>query len=142
AAPAVAVAGKAAVAMVIELDSARWELEDGPPPAVGDVLATRRLRLGSGRAMLGLLTGVTLTIEGPADLDLIAVDRIFCRGGKLRARVPAGAEGFIVTSATSGLIDLGTEFALNFDADGRSRVMVLEGAADMALVDAKGNPQL
>jgi hypothetical protein len=92
--------------------------------------------------MLGLLSGVTLTMEGPADLDLIAVDRVFCRVGKLRARVPAGAEGFVVTSATSGLVDLGTEFALNFDAEGRSQVMVVEGAAEVALLDAKGVPQL
>ena len=142
-APAVAVAaaGEGVVALVIELDGARWEPADGPPPAEGDVLGTRRLQLRSGRVMLGLLSGVTLTMEGPADLDLIAVDRVFCRGGKLRARVPAGAEGFIVTSATAGLIDLGTEFALNFEADGRSRVMVLEGAAEVALFDAKGVPQ-
>jgi hypothetical protein len=140
--PSLAVAQRDAVALVIGLDGARWEPADGPPPAEGDVLATRRLRLGSGRAMLGLLSGVTLTLEGPADVDLLAVDRVFCRMGKLRARVPAGAEGFIVASATSGLIDLGTEFALNFDADGRSRVMVLEGAAEVALLDASGSPQL
>jgi hypothetical protein len=136
------VAAAGPVALVTDLEGARWEPEDGSPPAQGDVLAPRRLRLRSGRATLGLLSGVTLTMEGPADLDLVAVDRVFCRTGKLRARVPEGAEGFVVTSATAGLIDLGTEFALNFDADGRSRVMVLEGAAEMALLDAKGVPQL
>ena len=32
----------------------------------------RRLRLQSGRATLAFLSGVTLTLEGPADLDLVA----------------------------------------------------------------------
>jgi hypothetical protein len=140
--PGTVTGGGETVARVIELDGALWEPADGPPLAEGDALKAQRLRLRSGRAMLGFLSGVMLTMEGPADLDLVSIDRVFCRRGKLRARVPEGAEGFIVTSATSGLIDLGTEFALNFDDDGRSRVMVLEGAAEVALLDAKGAPQL
>jgi hypothetical protein len=130
-----------ALAMMIKLDGALWEPEDGPPPAERDLLSARRLRLRSGRSTLAFLSGVTLTLEGPADLDLVSIDRVYCRQGRLRARVPKGAEGFVVASPGSAVIDLGTEFALNVEADGRSRVMVFEGAAEAALLNPAGSAE-
>jgi ferric-dicitrate binding protein FerR (iron transport regulator) len=130
------------VALVIKLDGAHWQPVDGRPPTLGEVLGPRRLRLDSGRAVLAFLSGVTLILEGPADVDLVAIDRLFCRQGKLRARVPGGAEGFVIASPASAVVDRGTEFALNVDADGRSRVLVFEGIAEAALLDAEGSPRL
>ncbi len=117
--------------MVIRLDGARWGPDDGPPPAEGVVLPARRLRLSSGRATLAFLSGVMLTMEGPADLDLTSINRVFCRRGRLRARVPHGTEGFVVSTAGSSVVDLGTEFALNVEDDGRAHVMVFEGEAEV-----------
>jgi hypothetical protein len=128
------------LAMVVELDGVRWEPRDVPPPAEGDILAAGRLRLRSGLASLAFLSGVTLTLEGPADVELVSIDRVFCRRGKLRVRVPGGAEGFVVATPTSAVVDLGTEFALNVEADGRARIMIVEGAAEAALLDAAGAP--
>src|SRR4051812_18411405 len=88
-------------------------------PVEGEILAARRLRLRAGGATLTFLSGVTLTLEGPADLDLVTIDRVFCRLGRLRARVPEGAEGFVVASPGSAVVDMGTEFGLNVEADGR-----------------------
>jgi hypothetical protein len=130
------------LAMVTQLDAARWEPESGPPPREGDVVSARRLRLRQGRAVLAFLSGVTLTVEGPADLDLVSIDRVFCRRGRLRARVPRGAEGFVVASPSAAVVDLGTEFALNVEADGEARILVVEGAAEAALLDAAGTPLL
>jgi hypothetical protein len=131
----------AGLALVVKLDAVRWEPGDGPHPAEGAVLAPGRFRVGSGRVTLSFFSGVTLTLEGPADVDLVAIDRVFCRRGRLRARVPEGAEGFVVASPGSAVVDLGTEFALNVEADGRSRVMVFEGKAEAALLDAGGSPK-
>ncbi len=135
------IAPAAGLALIIKLDGARWEAEDGPPPPEGGILPARRLRLRSGRATLAFLSGVMLTLEGPADLDLVTIDRVFCRRGRLRARVPEGAEGFVVASPSSAVVDLGTEFALNVEADGRSQVMVFEGEAEAALLDEEGSPK-
>ncbi len=126
------------LALVVKLDQVRWEPEDRLSPVEGTVLRAGRLRLGSGRMTLAFFNGVTLTLEGPADLDLISLDRVFCRRGKLRARVPKGAEGFMVASPGSAVVDLGTEFGLNVGANGTSRLMVFEGAAEAALLDAAG----
>ena len=129
------------LAVVVKLVDARWEMTDDAAPVVGRPLPSGRLRLRSGSATLAYVNGVLLTIEGPADVDLISVDRVFCRQGKLRSRVPKGAEGFVIASPSSAVIDLGTELAVNVDADGRSRVMVFEGAAEAALLSGSGTPR-
>jgi hypothetical protein len=138
--PPPAVGSPSGLALLVMLEAAQWEPAQAGPPQHGAVLAPGRLQLRSGRAVLSFFSGVTLTLEGPADVDLIAIDRVFCRRGKLRARVPAGAEGFVIASPGSAVVDMGTEFALNVEADGKARVMVFEGAAEAALLDAAGAP--
>src|SRR5262249_31695276 len=86
-----------AFAMVLRLDGVRWEPGQGGVPAEGDVLPACRLRLRSGRATLSMLSGVIFVVEGPADVELTSNDRIYCHRGKLRAHVPEGAEGFLVS---------------------------------------------
>jgi hypothetical protein len=127
-------------AVVIQLAGAEWEPGEGQRPAEGDLVATARLILRSGRITLGLLTGVTLTLEGPADLELLSVDRVHCRRGKLRTHVPRGAEGFIVSTPGSAVVDLGTEFGLNVGDDGKAHVMVFKGEAEAAVLSAEGSP--
>ena len=127
------------LAVVINQVGAHWDACDGPAPVEEGMVAARRLRLQSGVATLAFLSGVTLTVEGPADVDLVSIDHVFCRGGRLRAHVPTGAEGFVVTSPTSAVVDSGTEFALNIGDDGKSHVMVFEGMAEAALLDDEGS---
>jgi hypothetical protein len=128
------------LALVVKLDAVLWGPSGRPRPAEGTVLCPGRFRLDAGRVMLSFFSGVTLTVEGPADFDLVAGDRVFCRRGRLRARVPEGAEGFVVASPGSAVVDLGTEFGLNVEDGGKSRIMVFEGTAEAALLDAQGAP--
>ena len=72
------------------LERAVWESGPGQRPSEGDLLASGRLILHSGRMTLGMLSGVTLTLEGPADLELLSIDQVHCRRGKLRTSVPRG----------------------------------------------------
>jgi hypothetical protein len=139
--PPLRLAHREGFAVVLQLDGAEWEPTSGREPSEGEVLSTRRLALKSGRITLGLLSGVMLTLEGPADLDLLAVDRVHCRRGRLRTRVPAGAEGFLVSTPGSAVVDRGTEFGLNVADDGKAQVMVFEGSAEAAVLNASGSPQ-
>jgi hypothetical protein len=132
---------KTGLAMVIKLDGVRWEPAEGPHPAEGDLLALGRLRFRSGRATLSMLSGVVLIVEGPADLELLAIDRVYCRQGRLRTRVPEGSEGFVVSGPGSAVMDLGTEFALSVESDGKARVVVIEGEVEGAVLNAAGIPQ-
>ena len=125
---------------MIQLAGAEWEPGDGRRPSEGDLLGAGRLVLRSGRVTLGLLNGVTLTLEGPADLELLSIDRVHCRRGKLRTRVPRGAEGFIVSTPGSAVVDLGTEFGLNVAVDGKAQLMVFKGEAEAAVLNPAGAP--
>jgi hypothetical protein len=129
------------LAMVIELDRVVWEPTGEAGPNEGDVLGASRLRLKGGRATISMLTGVMVVIEGPADIDLVSGDQIYCRRGKLRTRVPAGAEGFVVSAPGSAVIDMGTEFAMNLTTDGRMRGRVYKGEVEASVLSASGTPE-
>jgi hypothetical protein len=126
------------LAVVVKLDGVEWEPADDPRPAEGDLLASGRLRFRSGRATLSMLTGVVFVVEGPADVELVSSDKVLCHKGKLRARVPEGAEGFVVSGPGSAVLDLGTEFGVNIEADGKTQGKVFEGSVEAAVLSASG----
>lgn len=127
------------VAVLVKQDGARWEPTGGPAPTEGSPLSGGRHVLHEGRATLTLFNGVTLSVQGPADLVLESVEKVFCQQGKLRARVPPGAEGFAVRGPGVAVVDLGTEFGLNMPADGPSSLMVFEGKAEVSVLNAEGH---
>jgi hypothetical protein len=129
------------LAMVVKLVGVSWEPSGEPHPTEGDVLAAGCLRFRSGRARLSMLTGVVLDIEGPADVELIDVDRVRCDRGRIRAQIPPGAEGFRVLGPSSAVVDLGTEFGLNVGTDGKMRGQVFKGRLEAALLSAAGTLQ-
>ncbi len=129
------------LAMVIKLNNIEWEPTEDPRPSVGDVLGAGRFRIRAGRAVLSMLTGVLLDVEGPADFELLSSDKVHCHLGRIRARVPAGAEGFLVLGPSSAVVDLGTEFGLNVGADGKMRGQVFKGQLEAALLSPTGTPQ-
>ena len=128
-------------AVVVQVAGVMWERVGERELAEGDILSAGRLAFRSGRATLTFLNGVTLVAEGPADLDLVSVDRVFCRRGKLRAKVPPGAEGFVISAPDVAIVDHGTEFAVNVDSDGKAQVLVLKGKVQSALLDEEGTPR-
>jgi hypothetical protein len=125
------------VATAMKVEDVRWEA-DSETPSEGTVVASGRLRLRSGRLTLAFFSGASLTVEGPADLELLAPDRVFCHHGKLRVRIPRGAEGFTVRAPGYEVVDLGTEFGLNLEPGGKSRVMVFEGATAVSMLGKDG----
>ncbi len=126
------------VAVVVRGENLRWEMDDGRIPKEGDVLPKGRLRVLEGRAMFSMLSGVTVVVEAPADLDLHSVDRIACNRGKLRARVPEGAEGFVISGPGTAVVDLGTEFGINVKPDGKSYGKVFKGEVEAAVLGTTG----
>jgi hypothetical protein len=130
-------AGRVEVATAVRIEGVQWE-EESEALREGSVVLSGRLRLREGRLTLTFYSGATLTVEGPADLELQAPERIFCHYGKVRARVPRGAEGFTVQAAGYEVVDLGTEFGLNLEPGGRSQVMVFEGEAALSVIGKDG----
>lgn len=126
------------IALVVKLEDLQWLSSDRSNPSEGDILAAGRLCFRSGRIFLNMFTGVALVVEGPADVELLSFDKVHVRSGRLRARVPEGAEGFVVSGPGSAVVDLGTEFGLNIGADGKMKGKVFKGMVEAALLNEAG----
>jgi len=109
--------------------------------ALGDLVQTGTYQLLSGRIVLVFLSGVEFVIEGPAQWDVLSVDRIECRQGRLRAYVPPGAEGFAVLAPGVQVVDLGTEFGMNIAPSGQTSVLVFEGKVEVSALNPAGKAQ-
>jgi hypothetical protein len=101
------------------------------PTEVGARLGAGRLRLAEGLARILFDHGAEVTIEAPADLELVSRERCVLRGGRLVANVPPPAVGFVVETPTAVLNDLGTEFGVNVRDAGTSDVQVFHGLVDV-----------
>ena len=122
-------ATSAPVATLTEAKGCKWEAGT-LPTAAGARLTAGRLRLAEGLARLVFERGAEVTLEGPADLELVSADRCVLHSGRLVARVPAPAVGFVVDTPTAVLRDLGTEFGVSV-AEGRAAdVQVFSGIVD------------
>ena len=107
-----------------------WE-DGGPGFTAGSVLSEGVLRFRSGLLQLEFYSGATIVLEGPAEIELKAIDRIACRYGKLRALVPSRAHGFRVDSSSVDLVDLGTEFGMRVTPDRKAEVHVFDGKVEL-----------
>jgi hypothetical protein len=103
------------------------------PPSSGMNLTAGPLILKSGRLSLMFASGVVLHAEGPAKLDLLTPDRVLCHDGRVRLRVPKGAEGFCIETPGGAVTDLGTELGVSVGKDGNTQVAVFEGEAEASL---------
>ncbi len=101
------------------------------PTEPGSALPAGRLRLASGLVQLEFYGGVIVVLEGPADFDLIAADRAYCRRGRMRVRAPLKSSRFSVGTPKTDVVDLGTEFGVVVDAVGGSEVQVFEGSVEL-----------
>ncbi|MBA3485251.1 MAG: FecR domain-containing protein [Pirellulales bacterium] len=116
---------KGAIAVLSRVADASWSssMRLGP----GARLTAGRFVLESGAVQMEFLSGANLVIEAPADIELISTMSVFCRHGKVRARVPSQAHGFTIETPTHRAIDLGTEFAVDVGGKGSTEVHVVEG---------------
>ena len=88
------------------------------------------MQFDEGVAEIDFFCGATLIVEGPATLDVESDWSVRVIKGRLRASVPPAARGFVVKAADSEIIDLGTEFALEVEAE-NARVEVLDGEVEL-----------
>jgi hypothetical protein len=116
------IAGHATLRRAIDL---HWPL-DSESAKVGDVLPNGRLQFASGIAEIDFFCGATLIVEGPAELDIESDWSVRVLQGRLRATVPPAARGFLVKTAESEVVDLGTEFTMDVTTD-TARVEVVDG---------------
>lgn len=118
------------VAILAEAKGTRWE-NSSQPTEPGSKIAPGRMRLAEGIAKLVFRSGAELTLEGPADLELIHPKLCRLHAGTLMAHVPPAGRGFTVQTAYAELIDHGTEFGIRAGEDGSASVRVLKGEVEL-----------
>lgn len=90
------------------------------------------IQLQKGTIRLLFDNGVEVTLQGPAQFELVEVDSTILTTGLLTANVPPGAEGFRVDTPTAEVVDLGTAFGVHLDEDGVSHVAVFDGEVEVS----------
>ncbi|WP_406700523.1 FecR domain-containing protein [Singulisphaera sp. Ch08] len=118
------------VATLVEAKACKWD--GGSLPTVqGAKLPAGRLRLAEGLAKLTFASGAEITLEAPADLELVSPKRCILHAGRLVANVPPNAIGFTVKTPTALIEDLGTAFGVNVLQGKSADVQVFEGLVDV-----------
>lgn len=112
----------------------RTEAVNWPPGqmqlSAGQGLPRGHIRIATGYLELRMESGVTLILEGPAEIELQQRNRCFLQQGRAVARVPKAARGFVLDSPRGHLVDLGTEFGVSVDRSGDMEVHVLKGLVE------------
>lgn len=100
----------------------------GKPPVVGQTLDAGMFSLQGGAVECTLRNGVVLLLEGPCEIELRDENRAFLHAGSAVVRVPKGMSGFRLDTATTEVLDLGTEFAVKVGTGLVTDVQVFDGA--------------
>jgi hypothetical protein len=116
------------VAVLSDSINAKWADMDIAMGKGKPVFTSReKLLLREGYAKLLFDNQAQVTLEGPAEFQILAEDKINIHYGRLYAIVPPEAIGFMVTTQTAKVIDLGTEFGIEVDILGDTSLHVMKG---------------
>jgi hypothetical protein len=99
--------------------------------ASGQQFDATRVAIAEGWLNLRLESGVTIELAGPADLEIIDPMHLSVQRGSVMIDVGEQTEGFVIDTATTRVIDLGTRFTVNVDQAGETDVVVLEGEVEL-----------
>lgn len=103
----------------------------GEPAAAraGEVRSFRRLELQAGLIRVRLDSGAIVGVEAPAIVEFLSAMHLRVLAGRITVDADA-AHGFTVETARTRVVDLGTRFGVDADAD-RTDVVVFDGAVEL-----------
>ncbi len=115
------------IAVITAQAGAVWGASEARPPyREGMSLAPGELVLQQGLAQIDFFGGASVSLSGPARIELVSRDRAILHQGRLRADVPPAARGFEILTGDVVLEDLGTSFGLAVDGD-QADLVVFDG---------------
>lgn len=103
------------IAKILSREDAAWE--SALPTAVGSELSAGTLTLKAGVATILFRSGVKVSLEAPAQLELIDPMRGRINHGAAVIDVPDSAIGFVIETPDGYAVDYGTKFAVLVDAE-------------------------
>jgi len=119
-----------AVQPLATVTNTRFLLADdaATPLAIGQPVNAGRIALLGGAVELTLSNGVVIMLEGPGELELRDELAAYLHAGSAVVRMPEGMSGFRLDTATTDVLDLGTEFAVKAAPGFVTDVQVFDGA--------------
>ncbi|MEL6107077.1 MAG: FecR family protein, partial [Planctomycetota bacterium] len=127
-------------AILSQMQSVKW-VEQSPRYEVGDTIQRGPLRFLEGSILIDFFCGASMVVEGPAELVVLSDWKVELQTGRCRVLVPEAAQGFVVETAESEIIDLGTEFVVYADEDS-SEVAVVDGEVKVKSREESGESRL
>ena len=100
----------------------------------GDWLKPGLVELIEGKIEITFDSGAVILLQGKSSLKLETVKRAYLNYGKMSAKVPEEAIGFIINTPQGTVVDLGTEFAISVDDENAMEVHVIEGEVEAGSV--------
>ncbi|MFN9296053.1 MAG: FecR family protein, partial [Planctomyces sp.] len=99
--------------------------------AEGDRIGDVVVRLFGGRLELTFDDGAKVVVEAPSEFRPLTTGQLQLRRGRMTASVPEDAIGFTVSTPTSQVVDLGTEFEITVKETGSSDVLISKGEIEI-----------
>lgn len=131
--------GGGEVATLVEARGVVWETAE-QAIAVNTRIAPRTVRCSSGVLRLAFVTGAMVTVEGPADFEILSDTKLKARRGRITARVAGATKKFTIETPTTVVVDPRTEFGVDVDASGKTDVVVFEGLVNVERPDSAKSP--
>ena len=114
---------------------------DGKVLSAGEPVESGRMDVSRGLVRLDFSNGARVTIEGPAQAEVVDGMRMVLHRGVVTATIPESAIGFVVDTAAAQVVDLGTSFGVSVSEEGLTEVCVFEGEVEVSN-DAAPTPRL
>lgn len=118
--------GAQAIATLTNTAHARWETPSDPI-GIGSRFGAGKFLLREGIAELTFDNGSVVLLEGPAEIEVVDATGINLNSGRVFARVPEQARGFVINTPRASILDLGTAFGVATDYASSTLVQVFEG---------------
>lgn len=104
---------------------------DGTSYVVGEPMEEGAQLLDRGLLRLDFSNGARVTIEGPAQFEVVDEMKVVLHHGVVTATIPEAAIGFVIDTAAAQVVDLGTSFGVSVDEDGQTDVCVFDGEVEV-----------
>jgi hypothetical protein len=114
---------------------------DGENPiqlTTGMELSVSELQMPAGSFRFRLGSGVVVGVTGPAELQFFNPMHLRVIRGMVTADVGEKGKGFIVDTAQTRVVDLGTRFGVDVAESGHTDVVVFQGEVELHDVDGDG----
>lgn len=124
------------VARITEMRNVQWATEQPDALKIGDDLpAGTIIHLKTGRVNLTFERGASVLLKGPVEFVVDTENGGTLDSGELMAHVPSAAIGFTVETPRVSVVDLGTEFGVRVNREGRKvdvDVQVFVGSVELS----------